>query len=277
MPRLIGFLCNQGLYCCVVCDMISDLSTDWDDAIWDKEGMMIEPDGTDRRKLIAQNQFPEAIMKSCEQQCNRPMFFKVIDNVIELSVMFLYCNVFAMPFPWAPLMFVLNNVFEFHADLYRMFDRRRAIPVASAGLACVWHYIFEGIIYMSVMLNMGWCAYHTNMCAIISGLPDNTSCTSEGNLLFFTVSTGSIMFVLMILQLCIEDKPDDVDDHLSRQRKVELRMVSRAGTIHHAKNIIDNLKEIAKLNDDNKERIRSEVEMYKTDEETAKTAAQTPA
>lgn len=158
----------------------------------------------------------------------------MIDNVNELAVHFMYCNVFVMAFPMAPLLFVANNVIEFNADLFRLFDRRRPIPVAADGLADVWGNVFELIIYLSVVCNTFWCSYHTNLAHLITGV--------EGlvpRMAFFTIATGTIIALLVVIQVCIKDKPDDVDTHLARQRKVELRMVSRAVTTAHATLILD--------------------------------------
>merc|ERR1711881_300179 len=130
------------------------------------------------------------------------------------AVQFLYCNMFAMPYPGAPLLFLLNTVIEFNADLLRLFDRRRPVPVASCGLAEIWSTIFDAIIYMSVIMNMMWCSYHTNI-PKLSGVAD----TEVGRLMFFCVGVASIILTLMMIQICIKDEPDDVEDHLARQRK----------------------------------------------------------
>merc|ERR1711964_230378 len=65
--------------------------------------------------------------------------------------------------------------------------------------------------------------------------------------MFFVFGNGAIIFVLMLLQICIKDQPGDVEDHLARQRKVELRMVSRAATLEHTNQVRENQTEIAAI------------------------------
>lgn len=252
-PRFFGFLCARGLYPCVICDFFYDLccvqcaeSTQHTEDVADSAVMQrkLERDAqgcmglccetkitldAQRMKEFPNKQIPVSLIHSCEMQCDRQTYFKVIDNTNELAVQFMYCNVFAMAFPMSPLLFLANSVIEFNADLYRLFDRRRPIPTAADGLAAIWSIIFDAIIYVSVISNMLWCAYHTNIAQIISG-----SGTPFARLMFFTLGVGVIMLVLMLLQICIQDQPEDVQDHLARQRKVELRMVSQACTKQHA-------------------------------------------
>lgn len=192
-------------------------------------------------------QLPMRIVKSCEIQCVRQAYFKVIDNTNELAVQFMYCNVFAMAFPMAPLLFLANTIIEFNMDLYRLFDRRRPIPTASSGLADIWHIIFDGIIYLSVLANMLWCSYHTNLTELVTG-----SGTIQSRIMFFTAGTGIILLVLIFLQICIKDQPEDVEDHLARQRKVELRMVSRAATPEHVHAVMSNQKEVKAIKEEMK-------------------------
>lgn len=199
----------------------------------------------------------EDLIISCEMQCERPAYFKVVDNTNELAVQFMYLNVFCMAFPMTPILFIANNVMEFNADLIRLFDRRRPIPVAADGLADAWGTVFHGIIYLSVPLNLGWCAYHTRLTYLVTGVN-----TLLARMMFFTFGTAGVVLVLVIIQLCIQDKPNDVEDHLARQRKVELRMVSRVSTLEHAQKILSQkqkILELSKLQDQRIQAISNEI------------------
>lgn len=246
MPRLLGFICARGLYPMVVCDFFYDLcfvqcaesasqGTDKDlndtGFIGDEQGCSgtgcgaccgCKVDDVSTRRFENRH-IPDNLIQSCEMQSDRQTYFKVIDNTNELAVQFLYCNMFVMPYPGAPFLFLLNTIIEFNADLLRLFDRRRPIPTASAGLADIWATIFDAIIYMSVIMNVMWCSYHTSVPKFFLGEDSPIK-----RIVFFVITTFSIIVILMMLQICIKDEPDDVEDHLARQRKVELRLVSRA-------------------------------------------------
>lgn len=144
-----------------------------------------------------------------------------------------------MAFPAAPLLFAANLVIEFNADLYRLFDRRRPVPVAADGLAEIWAGIFDSIIYMSIVVNMIWVSYHTNL--VKQFFAEDTPIN---RLFFFTMGTACIGLVLMLIQFIIPDIPGDVKDHLSRQDKVEALLVSHACTEEYIATCVENKEKI---------------------------------
>lgn len=147
-----------------------------------------------------------------------------------------------MAFPAAPLLFAANLVIEFNADLYRLFDRRRPVPVAADGLAEIWAGIFDSIIYMSIVVNMIWVSYHTNL--VKQFFAEDTPIN---RLFFFTMGTACIGLILMLIQFIIPDIPGDVKDHLSRQDKVEARLVSHVCTEEYIDTCVKNKMEIRQI------------------------------
>ena len=78
----------------------------------------------------------------------------LFDEYIELVIQYGYVTLFAASFPLAPVLALINNIFEIRLDAYKYTTQMRRPIGDQARDIGIWSNILEGITYMSILFNV---------------------------------------------------------------------------------------------------------------------------
>ena len=78
----------------------------------------------------------------------------LFDEYIELVIQYGYITLFAATFPLAPVLALINNIFEIRIDAYKYTTQLRRPVGDQARDIGIWHQILSFINYMAVFSNV---------------------------------------------------------------------------------------------------------------------------
>eukprot|EP00742_Colponemidia_sp_Colp-10_P001240 GILJ01001335.1.p1 GENE.GILJ01001335.1~~GILJ01001335.1.p1 ORF type:complete len:740 (-),score=116.80 GILJ01001335.1:190-2355(-) len=131
----------------------------------------------------------------------------------EMILQFGYVTLFVVSFPMAPLLAIINNVFEIRIDAYKLTKvHRRPHPYRAEDLG-TWYYILEIMSVIAVVTNT----------AIIAFAADTSDATtvrtiSTDQLWTFIIMEHALLAVKVLVKLLVPDVPNSVQI-LSRRHK----------------------------------------------------------
>ncbi|KAF4323256.1 hypothetical protein BBO99_00001540 [Phytophthora kernoviae] len=130
------------------------------------------------------------------------------DDYTEMALQFGFTTMFVVAFPFAPLLSYVNNYFEIRLDAYRLiFESRRPRPrnVRSMGY---WYQVLQSFAAISVCTN--------GAVVIFTGDFFNDLSTAS-RVWMFTLFISSMFLFKYLLEVCIDDVPEDVTAQKYRQ------------------------------------------------------------
>merc|ERR1712205_250908 len=75
------------------------------------------------------------------------------DEYMEITIQFGYVSMFASVAPWLIVFATVINVIDMHADSWKLLYRSRRMPDEAAKGIGIWYYIFEFVVYGSILTN----------------------------------------------------------------------------------------------------------------------------
>jgi len=240
-PRFFGFICARGLYPCIICDFIVDLATQCKNPETTRSrlrrslfGLCRKRRSLDARTSEAQKLSESAenkryehnfsdtdrrvqkeVVKFAEINLDRMVYWKVLDNTNELTQLYMMMMLCAVIFPLSPILFTINSVIEFHFDIFRLFDRRQPVPIATGGLAKAWQCVFQLYNHIACFSNIAIIVFRTTLMEDL-GIKNDTA----HKLVAVFVVTFLTIALVHIVDLLIPDTPINWQEHRLRQDEV---------------------------------------------------------
>lgn len=124
-------------------------------------------------------------------------------DYIEMIVQYGYVILFSIGFPMAPVLAMLNNIFEVQVDKYKLMKlTKRPIPLSANGIG-IWAMIIDIVTTISIFTNMGV------FCFTMSTFRD----VDDQDVRFYTF-IGLILF-FMALRYIIAYAIPDISENMS--------------------------------------------------------------
>ena len=96
----------------------------------------------------------------------------MVFSIYSLVIQYGFVTIFVAAFPLAPLLALINNIFEIRLDAYKYTTQMRRPIAQQVQDIGIWYSILEGMTYLAVISNV----IHLNylFCSTLKSIPNNT-------------------------------------------------------------------------------------------------------
>ncbi|OWZ19357.1 Anoctamin protein [Phytophthora megakarya] len=149
--------------------------------------------------------------------------YDTFEDYTEMLVQFGYVSFFSLAFPLAPLLALLNNLFELRADAFKLcHTRQRPLAHKASGIG-VWLHVLQIMSVIAVLTNCFHLAYSTSL--LERALPRVTATQK----VWIVFGIEHLLLVLKVWLACVVPSiPREVTEALHRERDLAKHDSARA-------------------------------------------------
>ena len=149
---------------------------------------------------------------SLDEENNLQPYESPFDDYSEIAVQFAYVVQFTFAFPWAPVMALLNNIFEIRIDANKLLKQAQRPPALGAENIGSWQLVMEVLVMISIVVNALLMSLTSSALSQFYGID---LVAPSARLSTFIVIEHFLMFFMFAVKYMIPDVPGLVKKALS--------------------------------------------------------------